>query len=388
MRFYKRRRNRCALLLFVFCSSVALWPQEPSATASRTVVKQAGDTVEVGELGGAPYRIDLPEKWNHKLVVMHHGYSVKRMRFNPNDPPRPTMSQFLQRGYAVIQSAYSETGWALNSGFADTEKLREYFEHTYGIASERYVTGASMGGALTMETMERNPAPYMGALNLCGAVGSSIVHAGRRLAQRAAFDYYFPGLLPSLDNVPPDFAGTPELSSTLEKALASDPGAASAMRNITTLPTNSEVVRMMIFYTVFLGDLEHKSGGLPVDNRNTVYGGTSENIDTDYALNDGVRRYSADAAARQYLLKYYEPSGKVTKPVIALHTGYDANVPVSQLTAYHQTIDRAGYGQNYVQQYVHRKGHCMMTPEQIGKAFDELIDWTHGGKPPASGLLP
>jgi hypothetical protein len=62
IRFYARRRHRCAFLFFVFCFSGAVWPQEQSATVSRTVVKQAGDTVEVGELGGAPYRIDLPHQ--------------------------------------------------------------------------------------------------------------------------------------------------------------------------------------------------------------------------------------------------------------------------------------------------------------------------------------
>jgi pimeloyl-ACP methyl ester carboxylesterase len=244
-----------------------------------------------------------------------------------------------------------------------------------------------MGGALTMETMERNPDPYTGGLNLCGAVGS-MTHIGRRFAQRAAFDYYFPDLLPPLDRIPKDFDGGPELTTKIEKALEDDPGAAAALRNVTTLPTNADIARMMVFYTVFLGDVENKSGGIPVDNRNTIYGGTSQNIDTDYALNDGVKRYTADSAARQYVVQYYEHAGKVTKPVLALHTAYDDKVPLSQLTAYHQLIDRAGYGQNYVQQYVHRRGHCMMTSEQIGRAFDELVEWTHGGKQPSPGLLP
>jgi len=366
-----------------------IWPQDqPEATSTPVVLKQADSTVEVGEIHHVPYRIDLPDNWNHRLVVMHHGYSMQHIQFDANAPASLTMRQFIQRGYAVIQSAYAEVGWALDSGFRDTEELRGYFEHKFGRPTERYVTGGSMGGALTMETMERNPEPYNGGLNLCGAVGSTMTHLGRRFAQRAAFDYYFPDLLPPLDRIPVDFAGTPELTTQLEKALAANPGAAAALRELTTLPTDAEVVRMMIFYTVFVGDLENKAGGIPVDNRNTVYGGTSLNIDTDYALNDGVKRYTADPAATQYVIKYYEPTGKVTKPVLALHTVYDANVPVSQLTAYHQLIDRAGYGQNYVQQYVHRRGHCMMTSEQIGRAFDELVEWTHGGKRPAPGLLP
>jgi pimeloyl-ACP methyl ester carboxylesterase len=383
------RLFNCMSLMLAISLTSEIWSQDTATgTSAPAILKQTDSTVEVGELNQVPYRIDLPNNWNHRLIVMHHGYSVKHIQFDVNAPASLTMKEYLRRGYAVIQSAYADVGWALDSGFRNTEELRSYFEQKFGRPTERYVVGGSMGGALTMETIERNPEPYIGGLNLCGAVGSTMTHLGRRFAQRAAFDYYFPDLLPPLDRIPSTFAGTPELTTQMEKALDGNPGAATALRELTGLPTNSEVARMMIFYTVFIGDLESKAGGIPVDNRNTVYGGTSLNIDTDYALNDGVRRYTADPAATQYVIHYYEPTGKVTRPVLALHTVYDANVPVNQLTAYHQLIDRTGYGQNYVQQYVHRRGHCAMTSEQIGKAFDELVAWTHGGKRPPSGLLP
>ena len=32
---------------------------------------------EIGEINGAKFRIDLPEKWNGGLVVYCHGYSDK-----------------------------------------------------------------------------------------------------------------------------------------------------------------------------------------------------------------------------------------------------------------------------------------------------------------------
>jgi hypothetical protein len=31
---------------------------------------------EIGEINGAKFRIDVPEKWNGGLVVYCHGYSV------------------------------------------------------------------------------------------------------------------------------------------------------------------------------------------------------------------------------------------------------------------------------------------------------------------------
>jgi hypothetical protein len=48
----------------------------------------------------------------------------------------------------------------------------------------------------------------------------------------------------------------------------------------------------------------------------------------------------------------------------------------------------AGFSQNFVQQYVHRDGHCTMSGEEVGRAFDELVDWVNHGKAPKAGLLP
>ena len=47
----------------------------------------------------------------------------------------------------------------------------------------------------------------------------------------------------------------------------------------------------------------------------------------------------------------------------------------------------AGFGQNLVQQYVKRDGHCNFSPDEVGRAFDELVIWTHGGARPVPGLL-
>jgi hypothetical protein len=50
-------------------------------------------------------------------------------------------------------------------------------------------------------------------------------------------------------------------------------------------------------------------------------------------------------------------------------------------------VQRAGHGDDFVQKYVNREGHCVFTPQEIAKAFDELVEWTRTGKRPASGRL-
>ncbi|MBS1813662.1 MAG: alpha/beta hydrolase [Acidobacteria bacterium] len=393
-----RRTFYLAALSFVFASSwsVQVHAQATTKAAQNTpppptpaplTHKTATTTVEVGTLDGVPYRIDLPDKWNRGLVVYFHGYTHAPVHFREDAPELAKLRHVIRSGYAVVQSAYAQAGWALQSAPGDTEKLRKYFGKKFGQPKETFVTGESMGGALVMMTIERNPKPYAGGLNLCGSVGSTLDNMTRRFALRAAFDYYFPGLLPKLDPVPSNFVETEALRQKVIAALNGKPAAADAMRNLVGLPSNIEVARMMVYYTYIIADFQHKAGGNPFENRNTIYTGTSSDLKSDAALNDGVMRYSADPKARKYLLDYYEANGKVTRPVVALHTLYDPIVPGSILTPYQQTVAKAGHSANYVQQYVPRQGHCSMTADDIGRAFDELVTWVHTGKAPAPGLL-
>ena len=79
----------------------------------------------------------------------------------------PTLAVFAEAGYALIQSGYSRGGGALEQGIPETEALRRYLIDHYGKPSETYVVGHSMGGALTVMTIEQSPDNYVGALDLC-----------------------------------------------------------------------------------------------------------------------------------------------------------------------------------------------------------------------------
>lgn len=357
----------------------------PAPTPAPVTYKTATTTVEVGTIDGVPYRIDLPSKWNRGLILYYHGYSHAPLHYKADAPEMLKLRHMINEGYAVAQSAYGDIGWAVQAGYRDTEKLRKYFVKKTGQPKETFVVGESMGGTLTMMTIERNPKPYTGALNLCGSVGSSYSSIARRFILRAAFDFYFPNLLPSINPVPANFVETEALRQKALTALNGKPSAAEAMRTLTGLRTNTEVARMMVYYTYVVGDIQRKSGGNPFSNREIIY--TTGDVKADYALNDGVTRYTGDPRARKYLLENYEPNGHVTRPVVALHTVFDPIVPGSMLVPYQQTIAKAGFSHNYVQKYVHREGHCAMSPEEVGSAFDELTSWVHTGKAPAAGLL-
>ena len=378
--------------------AAAAAPQHPHPDNPPDIVRTAAGTVEVGTLGGVPYRIDIPAAWNHALVVYFHGYSEGPYTFRATGPLNEQTQPIFDRGYALIQSAYSTSGWALAEAYPETESLRLYFIRHYGQPAEgkagaktleTIVAGGSMGGALVTATLELNPRPYVGGLSFCGSVGPSDLAFQRRFAWRAAFDFYFPGVLPTLVPGPILFEESPALRGRVFDALRANPPAATAIRNLTALHTDREVADAMVYFTFVLADMQHRAGGNPFDNHNVLYTGTTPgSTATDNALNDGVRRYVADPHARAYLLRHYTPSGNITHPLLALHTTYDPRIPGNTLAFYAEQVALAGESANLVQQYVHRDGHCTFTQDEIGRTFDELVTWIHTGKAPPAGLLP
>ena len=389
-----------SLLLLLLCLA-AVWPAwaagKPRPDVAPEIVRTAAGLTEVGTLGQVPYRIDIPTAWNHSLVVYYHGYSEGPYLYRARGPLNEQTQPIFDRGYAIIQSGFSVSGWALAQAYPETEQLRLYFLDNYAKPAEgkeaksmeTFVAGASMGGALVVATLELNPKPYEGGLDLCGSVGPSDLAFQRRFAWRAAFDFYFPNTLPPLVPGPVDFQESPFFHRRVADALRANPAAATAMRNLTGVHSDHDLDDDMVYFTYVLADMQHKAGGNPFDNQNYLYTGTTPgSTATDDALNDGVRRYAADPRARDYLAHHYTPTGRLNHPMLALHTTYDPRIPGTTLTVYAEQVALAGFSPNLVQQYVHRDGHCTFTQEEVGRSFDELVNWVHSGRRPNAGLLP
>ena len=381
-----RRVPVCVLLsLLTGLSCAHAAAEKPSAPQ---VLHTSAGTTEVGMIDGTPYRIDVPNGWNHKLIVFYHGYAEQPYALHIGDPLIDQQQPFFDRHFAIAQSAYSQTGWALEQAFPETEALRLYFSKAYGAPRETYAVGYSMGGMLVSLTLEQNPKPYVGGLDFCGSVGPTSEAFEKRFAVRAAFDSYFPGLLPPLLSTPPFMEDSPAQEEKILAALRSKPAAAAILRNLIGVHSDADAAHDISYYTYVVGDLQRRAGGNPFDNRNYIYtGGNPDSSAADYELNDHVQRYAATPQARAYLTRYYTPTGQLGRPMLAVHTVYDPVVLVPTIGLYNHMVESAGDAQNLVQQYVDRDGHCNFTKEQIGSAFDELVRWTHNGPRPTPGRL-
>jgi pimeloyl-ACP methyl ester carboxylesterase len=337
---------------------------------------------ENGSINGAAFRIDVPEKWNGGLVMYCHGYAPGPVTYDKPDLP-PQLAVILEAGYAVAQSGYATGGWAIQEAVVDTEELRRYFVKKYGPVKETYVTGHSMGGFLTMALMETYPSVYDAGLPLCGPLASPAWFIAHAFDGRVLFEYYFPGALPDPARVDTAWSGSKELVAKIQGLLDAAPEKAAILRQYTSNKTNEDLAGGMVFATDVLKELQQRTGGNPFDNRYTIYTGTPD----DVAVNAGIKRHPASPQAADALRNFYTPTGRIQKPMLAVHTMYDPVVPAWIPNTYAILAEQSGASQWFVQQYVTHDGHCTITAPEIAKAFSELREWKSSGVRPPGGEL-
>jgi hypothetical protein len=123
--------------LFAGGALVSLLLMAQSVEAAQRFVP--GEIDLSGELGGAPFRIRVPERWNGILLVYAHGFrdkadhpgqvNVRRVDIVPVNtggdviPPDVDVAAreglFLSQGFALAGSAYRSNGFAVKEGVED-----------------------------------------------------------------------------------------------------------------------------------------------------------------------------------------------------------------------------------------------------------------------------
>jgi pimeloyl-ACP methyl ester carboxylesterase len=338
--------------------------------------------IETGSINGAAFRIEMPATWNKGLVMYCHGYQVTGTPNNfENQRAQSLRNVFLSRGFAVAESAYSTQGWAVKEAVEDTEALRRYVVSKHGKPSETIVLGHSMGGAITIATIEKYPEIYDGALPMCGPLNVTLNGFQERIFDMlVTFDYLFPNVVGSVVNLP---QGAKLDQAKVKAMIDAAPEKAAMFAKRYSLSSTAELPGVLAFWYEIVRELQVRTGGNPFDNRNTIYDG----FDDDVALNRGVKRYAADAKAREYLRQHYSPTGKIADPVLTIHTTYDQLIPGRYVSQYDEFARVAGTQDLFVAKFVVAKGHCNFTPAQTGAAFDELLNWVREKKRPAAGEI-
>jgi pimeloyl-ACP methyl ester carboxylesterase len=319
----------------------------------------------VGTLQGAAYRIDVPADWNGDLVMLMHGYQPVGAPQSAPMRAADATPLFLAQGYAVAQSQYASQGWAVGDAIVDNERLREEFNRTVSRPGRTYAYGFSLGGLEAAASIERYPDAYDGALVMCGAtVSTPELMARGVLTPLVAFDALMPGVLPDLDaaDSPPFIPASvfadalqahPEQAAILERRLQETPE---------TLPTLS-------LYYMILREFEHRAGGMPVDNRATVYEGFGD----DAAFNRRVHRYAGSPAAIDYARSNVTLTGRIGVPLVMQWNSFDQTIPERFHAIYPAQVRAAGNGRLLTVLPPAGEEHCDFTEAQISTAFQALV---------------
>jgi hypothetical protein len=148
------RRALAALALAVWAIATASAPAAPLLEGTHE---------------GADFLIGMPDKWNGGLVLFAHGYEGEGDG-RGSVRGSPLASHLAARGYAWAASGYRSRGYRPDWFLADTMALRARFIARFGTPRWTILHGQSMGGHVTIASLEHHPEVYQGGLIECGIV--------------------------------------------------------------------------------------------------------------------------------------------------------------------------------------------------------------------------
>lgn len=386
-------------ILLLLLPVLLLLPSPPSASAQTSVPPDSPDAPagycepDGVQPSGAIYRICMPNiLWNGDLVVYAHGYvpynvplGIPEDQLNlPNGVSLPGLVNFL--GYAFAATSYRTNGLAVKDGVADLVELVDIFTATHGQPNRVYVAGVSEGGLITVLAVEQRPDVFDAGLSTCGPIGDFQRQIDYFGDFRVVFDYFFPGLMPGdptripqslIDNWDHHFQ-TVILPALLDPANASKidqlfrvSGAARDPGDPATVITST--LDALSYNVLATNDAVAKLGGQPFGNRNRVYTGSED----DARLNRLVARYSADPAALASIAADYQTTGRLSVPLVTMHTTLDQQVPYWHEPLYRGKIivnDAMALHRHFE---IERYGHCYFEFGDVLNAFLNLLSMVY-----------
>jgi pimeloyl-ACP methyl ester carboxylesterase len=428
------RTSRLAALAFsvTLLTGGLAWPA--SALGSATACGGTGSVTTVnGKFAdGATYKIQCPAgAWNGTLFLYSHGYVVpvpgqKNPAVDVGDPV--TGAWMLGHGFALAGSSYATTGWAIQQALPDQISTLNVFASRYGKPSRTVAWGHSLGGIITAGLIQRYPSRFNAALPMCGVLSGGVATWNTALDAEYAFQKLIDPSVAVVNITNP--AGNLAAAETavakaqqtkqgrariaLGAALADTPGWFTplspepgprdyAEQEANQYKWDSQVDFPFVF--AFRAELEARAGGNVSWNTGVnyvkdlarsanhrevraLYKAAGLSLHKDLETLNHAARISADPAAVKYLSQNIVFNGKLTVPVLTLHTTGDGLVVPENEQAYRSVVRKAGDRAMLQQIFVHRAGHCAFTPAETITAVQALLHRLGTGTWDRAGLRP
>ncbi len=347
-----------------------------------------------GRYDGGLYQIEIPEKWNGELMLSAHGYVAKPGTNGSRLGVRPPAirQHVISQGFAWAASSYRCNGYVPGIGLQDTMALTDLFtKFNGGRAPQRvYLTGASMGGHVTLLGIHEFPTAFAGGLAMCPAGPELFDFFTASAAAAEAITGVRLQSVASLRRGSHPHRGAARHAAELHRERAatgerpdSADGRAPAVRDGRT--------RCGRFTANLRSGAAALAGGTSPSNRAVATTHIRYALDealglSSDRLNQTVRRKTADADVRNPNGPYEEVvpfDGKIERPLLTMHGTGDLFVPIHLQQILNRAVTTAGR-QNLLVQRVYRiAGHCSFSVEEQSKSFDDLVKWVRDGTKPA-----
>ena len=332
----------------------------------------------------------IPDNWNGQLVVYAHGYTPPQesvlLPFDELKLPDGTNlpDVLASYGFAFATTSYHKNGYAIEQAGNDINSLVTHFKSLVTNGPEKvYLIGSSEGGLIVTMLLEKNYNMYDAGLAICSPIAGmphQIKYAGDF---RVIFDYYFPQIFNfGAADVPANaFQSWDSYVNFITNAMAGDPSSTKNLFKVTRAavdshdPSSAVNTALSVLFLNIWGadDLVEVAGGQPYDNRHTWYWGSS----SDRKLNARVERIGSDKLALDYVRNFYQPTGKLKRPLVTLHTTLDELVPFDHEIIYSGQVFASGLIKNLTVLPIQRYGHCNFTGQEILGAFELMIKRTN-----------
>ena len=425
-------RSRVAAIGFsvtVVAAGLA-WPAATYA-ASQTCGGTGSMTTVNGTLAdGAAYEIQCPAgSWNGTLFLYSHGYAVPGQPNPAMDAGDPvTASWLLGHGFALAGSSYATTGWAIQQALPDQISTLNAFASTYQRPTRTIAWGHSLGGIITAGLIQRYPGRFSAALPMCGVLAGGVATWNTALDGAFAFKQLIDPSV-SVVNITDPTANFQEASAAavaaqqteqgrarlaLVAALADTPGWFTplskepapgdfAAQEANQYQWITQVDGFFIF--ALRAELEARAGGNvswttgvnyttqlaeSADSAEVagLYKAAGLNLGADLATLQNAAQISADPSAVRYVEHNITFDGKISIPVLTMHTTGDGLVVPENEQAYRSVVGQAGNTSLLRQIFVHRAGHCAFTPAEMITAARVLLNRLDTGHWTGSALKP
>jgi pimeloyl-ACP methyl ester carboxylesterase len=378
----------------VAAANRAEWRQNPNSQLPTPNSQSAtpGACVDGTLPSTALSRICVPASgWNGALLVYAHGYVAPTLPVAIDDPAfggTPLSGIIQSLGYAFATTSYRRNGLAIQEGVDDIRELVAVFPSVAGqVPTRSYLIGFSEGGLISALLAERSPRLFSGVVAACGPIGDFRQQIDYFGDFRVLFDYFFPGQIPASPvAIPPSLLTSwTNPNSAITSALASSPISATELISTALDPSLTQIVRAeasrtisttqnLLWYNIFAtNDANAQLGGNPYSNTGRVYAGSAD----DTTLNAAVQRFDADPAALGALARY-QTTGRLSNPLIVLHTTGDDVIPFSQATLY---MSKVGSARNVTLMPISAYGHCAFGSFDLLGALNLLVQQATSVRP-------